>query len=79
MAWYGDAERGRIRIRNAEQSINKKIHLAIGSKVRVRLERETNLYGMPICDELVEVLHQYPEARDRFHALPPVKQRNIIL
>ncbi len=60
------------------KALLKKMNLVIGSKVKVRLEPETSPYGMPVCDELAEVLDQDPEASERFHSLTPGKQRNII-
>jgi hypothetical protein len=56
----------------------KKLRVHEGDKISVRLEQETEEYGMPICEELVEVLNQDAEAGERFHALTPGKQRSII-
>jgi hypothetical protein len=56
----------------------KKLGLNIGSKVTIHLTEDDSPYGMPMCDELQEVLRQDAEANERFHALTPGKQRNII-
>lgn len=56
----------------------KKLGLGIGSKVKLHLKEDDSQYGMPMCDELQEVLRQDAEANERFHGLTPGKQRNII-
>jgi hypothetical protein len=56
----------------------KKLGLVIGSKVKLRMVEDDSQYGMPMCDELQEVLLQDPEASRRFHGMTPGKQRNII-
>ena len=63
-------------------SINKKrmkdADVKAGDEVVLILEKDNSTYGMPMPEELQEVLDQDTEARDRFNALTPGKQRNII-
>jgi hypothetical protein len=49
-----------------------------GDTVKLQLVADTSRYGMPMPEELEEVLHQDPEGKIRFEKLTPGKQRNII-
>jgi hypothetical protein len=60
------------------RQLMKACELSVGSRAKVRLVPDTSRYGMPISEELSEVLRQDPEADERFHALTPGRQRNII-
>lgn len=42
------------------------------------MTKDTSDYGMPMPDELNEVLAQDYQAYEYFHALTPGKQRNLI-
>lgn len=56
----------------------RKLGLNIGDKADLYLVEDTSKYGMPMCEELEAVLTQDEEANERFHALTPGRQRNII-
>ena len=56
----------------------KKLGLQYGDSVSVRLEKDSSPYGMPVPEELAELLRQDGEGNRRFHLLPPGKQRYII-
>jgi Bacteriocin-protection, YdeI or OmpD-Associated/Domain of unknown function (DUF1905) len=49
-----------------------------GDTIKVQLVPDTSRYGMPMPEELEEVLDQDPVGKDRFEKLTPGKQRNII-
>lgn len=49
-----------------------------GDAVSVVLEKDESKYGMPICEELEEVLRQDPEGSKLFHSLTAGKQRSMI-
>jgi hypothetical protein len=49
-----------------------------GDRVKVQFVHDTSTYGMPMPEELEEVLHQDPYGKSRFDKLTPGKQRNII-
>lgn len=68
-------QRGYISVKSA---LLKKLNLALGSKVRVQLQRDLSEFGMEVSPELAEVLHSDPEAHMRFQQLPAGKQRYII-
>lgn len=63
-------------------SINKKrmkeAGATAGDTVQVELKEDKSKYGMPMPEELNEVLLSDPEGKERFEKLTPVKQRNII-
>ncbi len=60
------------------QSRRKQLHLQTGDRLEVQLEKDTSDYGMPMCEELREVLGQDPDADTLFHRLTPGKQRTLI-
>lgn len=63
-------------------SLNKKMRdklgIAIGDSVNVELTRDESKYGLPMPDELQEVLNQDNDANKLFHALTNGKQRTIL-
>lgn len=56
----------------------KKLGADIGSEVEVHLKADTSKYGMPMPDEMAELLRQDPDADTFFHSLSPGKQRSIL-
>jgi hypothetical protein len=56
----------------------KKLGLLIGSQVDVIIEADDSPYGMPMPEEMEELMRQDPEANKYFHALSPGKQRNLL-
>lgn len=67
--------KGYITVKTA---ILKKNGLQIGDVVDVYLEKDESEFGMPIPEELTELLYQDPEGKERFDQLPMGKQRYII-
>lgn len=61
---------------NAE--IRKICHLRVGSKVLVKLEPDESKYGMPMPEEMDELLKIDNEANEYFHALTKGKQRSLL-
>lgn len=61
---------------NAE--IRKKFGLQLGSKVQVALEPDESKYGMPMPEEMSELLKIDEEANELFHALTKGKQRSLL-
>ena len=63
-------------------TVNKKIRdqlkLKTGSPVEVQLEKDHSEYGLPMPEELAEVLAQDPEGNRYFHALTPGKLRTLL-
>jgi hypothetical protein len=56
----------------------KKLKLNFEDDFQVELINDHSEYGMPMPEELQEILNQDPQGKDRFNALLPGKQRNII-
>jgi hypothetical protein len=56
----------------------KELGLSIGDWVEVVLNPDESKYGMPVPEELAELLRQDPEGERRFEMLTPGKQRYII-
>lgn len=63
-------------------TVNKKIRdqlgLQPGSKVTVTLHKDESEYGLPMPDELAELLRQDEEGNRLFHALTPGKLRTLL-
>lgn len=56
----------------------KKISLPENHEISVKISKDNSEYGMPMPDELNEVLLQDYKAYEYFHALTPGKQRSLI-
>jgi hypothetical protein len=56
----------------------KSAALNLGESVRATLRRDESPYGMPMPEELAEVLAQDPESDAAFHRLTPGRRRTLI-
>lgn len=56
----------------------KQLGLSMGSELHVELKEDKSKYGMPMPEEMEELLRQDPEADAYFHALTPGKQRSLL-
>lgn len=63
---------------NVNQSTCKKLGLVLGQEVDIDIEKDTSDYGMPMPDELRELMNQDAPGSELFHKLTPGKQRNLI-
>ncbi len=61
---------------NAE--VRKICRLRVGSKVLVKLEPDESKYGMPMPEEMEELLKIDDDANKYFHALTKGKQRSLL-
>ena len=63
-------------------TVNKKLQTTLavkpGMQVSVRLRKDESEYGLPMPEELEEVLRQDEEGNRLFHALTPGKQRTLL-
>lgn len=75
-AIYGDGAGGFRILLNSERV--KKLGLARGETIQIELEKDCSEYGVPMSEELREVLDQNPEADDLFHKLTKGTQRTLI-
>lgn len=60
------------------KSKRDKLGIAAGDKVSIELAADESKYGLPMPEELQEVLDQDPEGDQLFHLLTPGKQRSIL-
>jgi len=58
--------------------VMKKFHLAVDQNVEVKIEKDTTKYGMPISEEMKELLELDPEGEAFFHKLTPGKIRSLL-
>jgi hypothetical protein len=58
--------------------LQKKLGLAPGSQLAVKLEKDETPYGLPLPEELKELLRQDAEGNTLFHALSKGKQRTLL-
>jgi len=56
----------------------KKLGLVRGETIQVELQKDPSEYGVPMSEELPEVLDQNPEADVYFHKLTKGTQRTLI-
>ena len=63
---------------NLNKKIRDQLKLKEGGQVKVSLKKDESTYGLPMPDELAELLKQDKEGNKLFHQLTPGKQRNII-
>ncbi|MBP9150945.1 MAG: DUF1905 domain-containing protein [Flavobacteriales bacterium] len=75
-AIYGDGMGGYRILLNRERC--KKLGLVRGETISVELEKDTSEYGVPMSEELREVLDQNTEADELFHKLTKGTQRTLI-
>jgi len=60
------------------KKIRTKLKLDVGSSVDVMIQADTSKYGMPMPEEMEELLIQDPEGNEIFHKLTPGKQRSLL-
>lgn len=56
----------------------KKLKLKEGDEVEIVLKSDESKYGMPLPEEVEELLYQDPEFDRLFHLLTPGKQRSLL-
>ncbi|MBI4429065.1 MAG: DUF1905 domain-containing protein [Ignavibacteriales bacterium] len=60
------------------KSLQKQLNLKVGLTVRVQLSKDKSSYGLPMPEELREVLRQDKEGDRLFHDLTPGKLRTLL-
>jgi len=63
---------------NINKKIRDKLKLQLGSTVNVMLRKDESEYGLPMPEELAEVLQQDINGNQYFHALTAGKQRTLL-
>lgn len=63
---------------NINKKLRDKLGLKVGSPVRAALRKDDSEYGLPMPEELAELLQQDVEGDRIFHALTPGKQRTLL-
>ncbi len=59
-------------------TVRKKHNLSFGDEVDVKLEKDSTKYGLPMPEELAELLRQDKEGNRLIHALTPGKRRTLL-
>ena len=59
-------------------TLRKKLKLTFGSTLKVKLEEDKSKYGMPMPEEMEEILSMDEEVDRIFHSLTPGKQRSLL-
>ncbi len=60
------------------KSLQKKLHATVGSKLFIQLEEDKSKYGMPMPEEMAEIIAQDSDVDRIFHSLTPGKQRSLL-
>jgi len=63
---------------NLNEKRRKKLGLVQGQVVTAELEKDTSEYGLPMPEELREMMDQDEDGNRYFHGLTPGKQRSLI-
>lgn len=63
---------------NINKKLREKLKLKPGSTVTASIRKDESEYGLPMPEELAELLTQDEEGNRLFHALTPGKQRNLL-
>ena len=63
---------------NLNKEIRDKLGLKIGSALDVHLRKDESEFGLPMPEELQELLNQDEEGNRFFQALTPGKKRNLL-
>ncbi len=63
---------------NINKKLRDKLKLKLGSEVEVSLSEDDSKYGLPMPEEMAELLTLDLEGDRLFHALTPGKQRSLI-
>ena len=63
---------------NINKVLRDKLKLRVGSEVQAELKKDESKYGLPMPEEMEELLLQDPEGDQLFHALTPGKQRSLL-
>ena len=63
---------------NINKENRDKLKLKLGAEVQVEIKKDKSKYGLPMPEELEELLNQDPEGDELFHSLTPGKQRNLL-
>ena len=63
---------------SVNKSFRDKLGLKFGDRVLISLRKDESEYGLPMPEELKELLMQDKDGGKRFHALTPGKQRTLL-
>ena len=63
---------------SVNKTLRAKLDMNLGDEVRVAMQRDESTYGLPMPEEMAEVLAQDKEGDKLFHALTRGKQRTLL-
>lgn len=61
-----------------QKALCKKLGIGLGEDIHIEISKDNSKYGMPMPEELGELLEMDEEGDRYFHALTPGKQRALI-
>lgn len=70
--------RRNVYVVRVNRQLQKKLGVSPGEQVEVSLKKDETLFGLPVPEELEELLRQDAEGRSLFHSLTPGKQRTLL-
>lgn len=63
---------------NVNKELRKKLALECGQKIQADIKKDESEYGMPMPEEMLELLQIDDEGNRYFHGLTPGKQRSLL-
>ncbi len=63
---------------NVNKEVRKEVGLVIGQEVKAEIRKDESKYGLPMPEELLELLQIDDEGNKLFHNLTPGKQRSLL-
>ena len=63
---------------NVNKEIQKKLKVGFGAVVKVNLREDKSKYGIPLPEEMEELMNQDDEVSQIFHSLSVGKQRSLL-
>ncbi len=67
-----------VSVMTVNKNLRDRLGLQFGMDVEVELWKDNSKYGLPLPEEMQEVLRQDPEGNTLFHALTPGRQRTLL-
>ena len=63
---------------NVNKELRKKLNLKVGQEVNAEIQKDESKYGLPMPEEMLELLQIDDEGNKIFHELTPGKQRSLL-
>lgn len=63
---------------NVNKELRKKLQLNVGEKISANIKKDNSKYGLPMPEEMEELMFLDDEGAEYFHQLTPGKQRSLL-